>query len=416
MTLYGNPDSFRVQKILAAAKYAGVNLKVQKATDLPNDFSMPLTPALIDGTARVFGSNAVCMHVAGAQLRGQKDDRAQIAQWCEAAESRYLPLVLGLVLPATSVMQHDNKIEEQTTAELCGLMSLLDKYLVSRTFLVGERISLADIALAFDLSPAFTHIWDGVCRSKYVNVTRWYSTIMQQPNVTTVVGPLKLCDKPAQFCAKTFKDLQQAAPKKETAKKDKKKDEKTSESKPEEEADACEAALAEEPKKNDPFAAMPKGSLNLDEFKRVYSNEDTIEKALPYFWDHFDAENYSVWYCEYKYPKELTQIFMSCNLINGMYQRLEKLRKNAFGSMALFGTDNNSTISGVWFWKGHELAFKLSPDWQIDFESYEWKKLDIKDAKTKTMVNEYFAWKASLTARNSTRARFSSDIINALRI
>ena len=61
--------------------------------------------------------------------------------------------------------------------------------------------------------------------------------------------------------------------------------------------------------------------------------------------------------------------------MGGMYQRLEKLRKNAFASMALFGENNNSTISGIWVWKGHDLAFELSPDWQIDYNSYEWKKL-----------------------------------------
>jgi elongation factor 1-gamma len=42
-----------------------------------------------------------------------------------------------------------------------------------------------------------------------------------------------------------------------------------------------------------------------------------------------------------------------------MFQRLEKLRKNAFGSMAVFGENNNNTIAGVWFWKGQELAFPL---------------------------------------------------------
>jgi elongation factor 1-gamma len=43
-----------------------------------------------------------------------------------------------------------------------------------------------------------------------------------------------------------------------------------------------------------------------------------------------------------------------------MFQRLEKLRKNAFGSMAVFGENNNNTIAGVWFWKGQELAFPVS--------------------------------------------------------
>ena len=40
-------------------------------------------------------------------------------------------------------------------------------------------------------------------------------------------------------------------------------------------------------------------------------------------------------------------IFMSCNLMGGMFQRLEKLKKNAFASAMLFGENNNSSISGL---------------------------------------------------------------------
>ena len=43
-----------------------------------------------------------------------------------------------------------------------------------------------------------------------------------------------------------------------------------------------------------------------------------------------------------------------------MFQRLDRMRKNAFSSMILFGEDNNSTISGVWVWRGQELAFPVS--------------------------------------------------------
>lgn len=107
---------------------------------------------------------------------------------------------------------------------------------------------------------------------------------------------------------------------------------------------------------------------------------------------------------------------MSCNLISGMYQRLDKMRKAAFASVCLFGTDNNSTISGIWVWRGQELAFPVSfimiisckrknfqflnfilffqlcPDWQIDYESYSWTKLDAADSKTKDLVKQYFSW------------------------
>lgn len=111
---------------------------------------------------------------------------------------------------------------------------------------------------------------------------------------------------------------------------------------------------------------MPKTSFNFDEFKRVYSNEDTAEKAIPYFWNHFDKENCSIWFCEYKFPEDLTQIFMTCNLVSGMFQRLDKLRKNAFASMCVFGENNNNTITGVWVFRGQQLAFEVNNQKMIE--------------------------------------------------
>jgi elongation factor 1-gamma len=43
-----------------------------------------------------------------------------------------------------------------------------------------------------------------------------------------------------------------------------------------------------------------------------------------------------------------------------MYQRLDKMRKNAFASMCVFGIDNDSSISGIWIWRGQDLAFEVS--------------------------------------------------------
>lgn len=42
-----------------------------------------------------------------------------------------------------------------------------------------------------------------------------------------------------------------------------------------------------------------------------------------------------------------------------MFQRLDKLRKNAFASVILFGTNNSSSISGIWVFRGQELAFPV---------------------------------------------------------
>lgn len=105
--------------------------------------------------------------------------------------------------------------------------------------------------------------------------------------------------------------------KKEKKKESKPKPKKEEEPQPEE-LDAAEQALLEEPKSKDPFDELPKGTFNMDDFKRFYSNNEET-KSIPYFWEKFDKENYSIWFGEYKYSNELTKVFMSCNLITGNY-------------------------------------------------------------------------------------------------
>ena len=230
-------------------------------------------------------------------------------------------------------------------------------------------------------------------RKPFGNVNRWFSTVVNQPQAKKVLGAIKMAEKMAQFDAKKYAEVSKGGDNKKDNKKEKKpKEEKPkAEKKKEEKPAAQEEAPLEKPKEKDPFAAMPKGNWDMDDFKRFYSNNDEAE-SVPYFWEKFDKENFSIWRCDYKYNDELTMVFMSCNLMGGMFQRLEKLRKNAFASMALFGENNNSTISGIWVWKGHELAFELSEDWKIDYSSYEWKKLDADAPETKEMVNQYLCW------------------------
>jgi hypothetical protein len=62
---------------------------------------------------------------------------------------------------------------------------------------------------------------------------------------------------------------------------------------------------------------------------------------------------------DYQYNDELQKIFMSSNLIGGMFQRIEKMRKYAFGSVAVFGEDNSNVISGIWVWRGQDLIFPV---------------------------------------------------------
>merc|ERR1712190_84052 len=83
--------------------------------------------------------------------------------------------------------------------------------------------------------------------------------------------------------------------------------------------------------------------------------------------------------------------FMVANLVSGFFQRLDKLNKNAFGSMIVYGDQKNGFgIDGLWFWRSQDLAFKLSDNWQVDYESYSWKKLDPDSDETKELVKLFF--------------------------
>lgn len=70
-----------------------------------------------------------------------------------------------------------------------------------------------------------------------------------------------------------------------------------------------------EVKAKHPLEALSKPSLILDDWKRKYSNEDTRSVALPWFWEQYKPEDYSLWKIDYKYNDELTQVFMTSNLI-----------------------------------------------------------------------------------------------------
>ncbi|KAI7815519.1 elongation factor 1-gamma [Rhyzopertha dominica] len=407
-TLYTYPENFRAYKALIAAQYASADVKVaadfvfgetNKTEAFLKKFPSGKVPAFESSDGKYLtDSNAIAYYVANQQLRGSSEfERSQILQWFGFAETEILPAACAWVFPVLGIIQYNKQTFERAKEDIKTSLTILNAHLLTRTYLVGERISLADISVACTLLNLYTNVLDPAFRKPFVNVNRWFLTLINQPQFKAVLGEVKICDKVAEVDPKKFSQQQGAGKGAKESKKEEKKEKKEKkptpkkEKEPEEELDAADAALAEEPKSKDPFDSLPKGTFNFDDFKRVYSNEDE-SKSIPYFWEKFDPENYSIWFGEYKYPEELTKVFMSCNLITGMFQRLDKMRKQAFASVCLFGSDNDSSISGVWVWRGQELAFTLSPDWQTDYEVYEWKKLDPKSEETKKLVEQYFSW------------------------
>ena len=272
-------------------------------------------------------------------------------QWMNYAENNLLSALSTFAFDKMGIRK--DKEAGNAKKAFLQILAVLDDYLKFNTYFVGNRITLADITLACALLLVHQQKLDIDCEKKYINVHRWFTTCVNQPNFKAVLGTV--CG------GKQAEELgEDGEPKK----------------KPE----------------TDPFAALPAGTFKMDEWKRTFSNNDFTSVALPYFWQNFDKENYSLWACEYKpqYAKELTHVFMTCNLVNGMYQRLEKMRKHSFGCMTVFGVKNDNTIAGCFAWRGQGLAFELSEDLQTDYESYNWRKVDPDSEEAKKLVADYW--------------------------
>jgi len=342
----------------------------------------------------LFETNAIASYVASEDLNGKTAvDRALVRQYVDFADNEILPSAATWVFPTLGLVQYNKQNTEAAMEQIKKCMTVLDNTLLTRTFLVGERVTLADISVCCNLLMLYKQVMDANFRAPFVNVNRWFTTMINQPQVKKVIGDVELCTTMAKFDAQKFAELhpktkQEKKKEPKQPKKDEKPKQKPKEKKQKEE-DEEEEVVPKPKEKPDPFAGLPPTTFVLDAFKKVYSNNDTSTVSIPYFWENVDKEGYSVWLAEYMYNSELTMDFMTCNLVGGMLQRIEKLKKNAFASMCIFGESNNMAISGIWLFRGQKCGFDLNEDWQIDSPSYKFTKLDLNSEEDKFKINQY---------------------------
>merc|ERR1719189_3501133 len=166
------------------------------------------------------------------------------------ADSDILPAACTWVFPTMGIMQYNKNATERAKEDIKGVMKALNDHLLAKTFLVGERISLADIAVCCTLLSLYKQVMDPSFRGAYQNVNRWFTTVVNQPNAEVV-----LCSKEAQFDAKKFAEFSGKGDKK---KEEKPKKEQPAKKEPEKKKEKPAAAAEEEkPKKEQPAKKEP---------------------------------------------------------------------------------------------------------------------------------------------------------------
>jgi elongation factor 1-gamma len=308
-----------------------------------------------------------------------KQDYASIVRWMSFANGELLPKVGSWYRPLLGLDGYNKKTVDEAAKAAQKTIAVLEQHLTANTYLVGERITLADLFTASLLTRAFATVLDKKFRDANPAVTRWYNTIINQAAFKAVV--------PSPVFAEEI--IKYTPPKKEEKPK----------------PAAASAAQAEEepapaPKPKHPLEALGKPTLILDEWKRQYSNEDTRPVALPWFWQNYKPEEYSLWKVDYKYNEELKLTFMANNLIGGFHARLEASRKYLFGAQAVYGANYACVIKGVFMVRGQEAlpAFDVAPD----YESYDFTKLDHTSEADRKYIEDLWAWDVPVTVDGKT--------------
>ena len=171
LVLKGRVGSPNVNMVLVAAKYAQVELEL-----VPADQGVVLETS----TAKISSPQAILHYLSNHSKINllANQDKSQVLQWIYYSVNDVQPMALSWVLKKkknTTILQH------------------LEDFLRTRTFLVGERLSLADMAMSTSMMPLFQFVLDDKERkSKFPNSTRWLNTCLNQREFLSTLGTVQL--------------------------------------------------------------------------------------------------------------------------------------------------------------------------------------------------------------------------------
>ena len=196
--LYDNPASGNCYKVRLILGLLGIEferreLSVVDCSDraevlggLSPSLNVP-TVVLEDG--RPLGeSNAILWYFADGSryLPDDPYERAQVLQWMFFEQYKHEPAiaVLRFWLTIWEEPPPGADIEAKREAGL-GALDVMERHLGGREFLVGERFTIADIALY-----AYTHVAPeaGFDLGRYPAVSRWLERIASQPGIVPITA------------------------------------------------------------------------------------------------------------------------------------------------------------------------------------------------------------------------------------
>ena len=327
------------------------------------------------------------------ELLGENElEKAQVRQWSDFGIFEIGFCAKEIVYPIFGWKPYCKESADKANDRLKGFMRTLDAQLKDKEYVMGAKLTLADVYLFKELKYFFQLVFPKGLRDKvFPNVTKWFQKMAETEEVKKVYGKILLCNQPLKPFIQEQKE----------EKKPEKKQEKKPEKKPEEGEEP-----PKEKKKVNPLDLLPPSKLELEVFKRAFLNNKDKEDAMNKFWEIYDPEGYSLWWVEYQnLPTECKILFRTSNSKGMFLQKCDAVRRYAFAVHGVYGVEDDYKIRGCWMFRGTEIPQEMKDNDLYEYLTF--RKLDINKPEDKQLVHDYWT---KLNETDEVEGRKCADV------
>ena len=307
------------------------------------------------------------------ELLGENDyEKAQVRQWSDFAIFEIGYCAKEIVYPIFGWKNYCKESADKANNRLKEFMRTLDAHLKDKDFVMGSRLTLADVTLFRELKYFFQLVFPKGLRDKlFPNATKWFQRMAETEEVKKVYGKILLCNQPLKPFIKEEKQ------------------EKKPEKRPEKHEDTKKEEPPKEKKKVNPLDELPPSKLELESFKRAFLNNKDKEDAMNKFWEIYDPEGYSLWWVEYQnLPSECKILYRTSNSKGMFLQKCDAVRRYAFAVHGVYGVENDYKVRGMWMFRGKEIPQEMKDNDLYEYLTF--RRIDINNPQDKQLVHDYW--------------------------
>lgn len=200
--IYGSPASsagrcfWCLEEV--GAKYEQVSINFKEGEHKSPDYLAlnpnGKVPTLVDGDLKLWESAAINFYLCDAykkELLGATiEERALVRQWSFWALNDLQPPLVAVFIQKVFVPEErrDLSLIESSQKKIKPMLDVLDKHLSSRSYLVSEEFTLADLNVMSVVSICNT-IEEDI--SKYENINKWKEKIEDRPSYKKYLSLMK---------------------------------------------------------------------------------------------------------------------------------------------------------------------------------------------------------------------------------